>query len=185
MLSFYLSMIESDREKEIFTWFYEHYEKKLFGVALRYMRTKEAAEDAVHASMVKIIAKGMERLLELSQKSCQELEAWAVIIVKHTALDMLEKDSHTTPMEEWWDAPESGSTESEAGYSRVKELIRSMPETYREVLELRFVLEWSSAEIAQALGITVTAVDARISRGRTKLIGILRREGYDLDGQRV
>ena len=67
----------------------------------------------------------------------------------------------------------------------MKELIRSMPETYRETLVLRYILEWSSADIAKALDITVSAVDARISRGRDKLIKILRREGYEFDGKRV
>lgn len=185
MLAFYLSMIEGDREKELFTQFYERYDKKLFAVALRFMRNREAAEDVVHASIVKIIAKYMEIFLELTQKPCQELEAWAVTIVKHTAMDTLAKESRTTQIEEWWDAPAPGSTESEVGYSRVKELIRSMPETYRDTLELRYVLEWSSADIAKALGITVSAVDARISRGREKLIKILRREGYEFDGKRV
>lgn len=185
MLSFYLSMIDGEREKELFAQFYERYEKKLFAVALRFMRNQEAAEDAVHTSMVKIIEKYMEKFIALTQKPCQELEAWAVTIVKHTAMDMLEKESRTTPMEEWWDAPAPGSTESEAGYSRVKELIRAMPETFRDTLELRYVLEWSSADIAKALGITVSAVDARISRGRDKLIKILRKEGYEFDGKRV
>lgn len=185
MLSFYLSMIEGDWEKELFTRFYEQYEKKLFAVALRFMRTREGAEDALHNAMVKIIARYMEKFIALTQKPCQELEAWAVIIVKRTALDMLEKESHTTPLPEWWDAPAGGSTEGEADYGRLKELIRAMPETYREVLELRFVLEWSSAEIAGALNLTVSAVDARISRGRSRLIEILRKEGYHLDGQRV
>ena len=60
-------------------------------------------------------------------------------------------------------------------------LVDSMPETYREVLTLRFVLEWSSKEIARTLGLSVGAVNTRISRGRAMLIQRLKEEGYDYD----
>ena len=56
-----------------------------------------------------------------------------------------------------------------------------MPEEYRRVLELRFVAEWSLADIAAELGLTEGAVKTRIFRGRKLLIRTLKREGY-LDG---
>ena len=61
-------------------------------------------------------------------------------------------------------------------------IIREMPEDYRRILELRFVAEWSLAEIAQATGMTEGAVKTRIFRGRKLLMEQLRREGY-LDGR--
>ena len=61
-------------------------------------------------------------------------------------------------------------------------LIRSMPEDYRRVLELRFLAEWSLADIARELGLTEGAVKSRIFRGRKVLIDTLRKEGY-LDGR--
>ncbi len=61
-------------------------------------------------------------------------------------------------------------------------LIRTMPEDYRRVLELRFVGEWSLGDIARELGLTEGAVKSRIFRGRKLLIDALRREGY-LDGR--
>ena len=53
-----------------------------------------------------------------------------------------------------------------------------MPETYREALALRFVLEWPVKEVARALGISEGAATARISRGRAMLIERLKEEGY-------
>lgn len=50
------------------------------------------------------------------------------------------------------------------------ELIRQMPEAYRAALEMRFVEERSYQEIAQALGLSETAVKSRVSRGRTLLL---------------
>ena len=45
-----------------------------------------------------------------------------------------------------------------------------MPEAYRAALEMRFVEERSYQEIAQALGLSETAVKSRVSRGRTLLL---------------
>lgn len=66
----------------------------------------------------------------------------------------------------------------EGGFRSLVECIRAMPEGYRRVLELRFVTEWSYAEIARELHISEGAVKTRISRGRQMLIGRLEKEGY-------
>ena len=58
------------------------------------------------------------------------------------------------------------------------EVIQSMPDTYRAVLEMRFIEERSTREISKALALTETAVNVRIHRGRTILIKKLREEGY-------
>ena len=53
-----------------------------------------------------------------------------------------------------------------------------MPETYRRVLELRFLAEWSHAEIARELHLTEGAVKTRVMRGRQLLMERLQEEGY-------
>ena len=67
------------------------------------------------------------------------------------------------------------------GFHRLVELIRSLPETYRTVLELRLISEWSSQDIAALLRLSVNNVDVRISRGRALLARRLREAGYELD----
>ena len=57
-------------------------------------------------------------------------------------------------------------------------LIRTMPEQYRAILELKFVLEWTDKSIAKELGLPVTTVSARIRRGRKQLQAQLIKEGY-------
>ena len=46
------------------------------------------------------------------------------------------------------------------------------------MLELRFLEELDSAEIARRTGLSVSAVDTRIHRGRKRLQEALRKEGY-------
>ena len=66
----------------------------------------------------------------------------------------------------------------DGGFRALVEVIRRMPETYRRVMELRFLTEWSHAEIARELHITEGAVKTRVSRGRQLLIEAMRKEGY-------
>lgn len=61
---------------------------------------------------------------------------------------------------------------------RIVELIRSMPERYREALELRFAWEYSNQEIAKALKLNTSTVATLVARGRKLLIEKLQTEGY-------
>jgi RNA polymerase sigma factor (sigma-70 family) len=47
----------------------------------------------------------------------------------------------------------------------------------REVLVLRYSLDWSSARIGEALGLTIQAVDMRLSRARRRLGDLLKQKG--------
>lgn len=181
MLAFYLSLIEGDEAKARFEQFYQRFAPRLFAVARRILPSRELAEDAVHTSMVKMIDRHAEKFLEISQRSWDETMAWAVTIVKHTALNMLEKEKRTLPLAEGWDAP--AQAEGTVEYHRLVELIHTLPETYREVLELRLVAEWDNGTIARRLGITPSAVATRVSRGLRLLREKVREEGYEHDGQ--
>ena len=102
------------------------------------------------------------------------------MVVKNTALDMLRKNRHETALEDvsW----EAAVPADQGEFHALVAIIRGMPEDYRRVLELRFVAEWSVAEIAQAMGLGENTVKTRIFRGRKMLMERLRKEGY-LDGR--
>jgi RNA polymerase sigma-70 factor (ECF subfamily) len=56
-----------------------------------------------------------------------------------------------------------------------------MPEKYRQVLELKFVLEYSNQEIASLLRMNPATVATYIFRGRNILATRLEQEGYHAD----
>lgn len=178
MLTFYLSLIEGDSAKARFAQFYERALPRLYQVALRILHTPEMAEDAVQASMLKIVDRHMEKFLKISQKSWDETEFWAVTIVRNTALDMRRKEAWTTPLPEEWNPPAPSDTEGEAGRAYLRELIRALPEAYRAVLEPKLLLEWENVEIARSLGLTEAAVAKRAARGRRLLMDQLERGEY-------
>ena len=65
--------------------------------------------------------------------------------------------------------------------SGIVTLIRTLPPLYRQVLELKLLLEWTDREMARYLGLSEGQVRTRIWRGRKLLQAALRKEGYEYD----
>ena len=174
MLALYLSMLESPQERAAFRRIYEAHYNTMAAVAKRYFPgDQKAAEDAVHESFLKII----ENFPKISAVPCNKLPAYIVIIVKNTCLDMLQKQKRLVLADDL-SLYDSSVQSSEQGTEDIVAIIRSMPEGYRAVLEMRFVLEMDCGEIAAALGLSEGAVRSRVSRGRKLLMEKLKEEGY-------
>ena len=180
MLLCSMGMLESDSDRLVFTEFYQQYEKKLYQVARHYLGSHSRAEDALHDTMVKILLHFDD--LKRLRSSREELGAWSVTIIKNVCLSMLRKEKPLEKLPEEWEPPAPDDVEATDAFHRLVTLIRSLPETYRTVLELRLISEWKSRDIAQLLSLSVNSVDVRISRGRAMLAQRLREEGYEIDG---
>ena len=105
----------------------------------------------------------------------KNLETGVVIIVKNESLSLLRKRKREILTDE---AQPKEVADEPDDTTPVIDLIRAMPEIYRAVLELRFVEERSTKEIAELLKLNEGAVDMRIHRGRKLLIRKLKEEGY-------
>ena len=55
--------------------------------------------------------------------------------------------------------------------------MQQMPEPDREILTLRYALDYNTGEIAEMLSINATAVHMRLSRARQRLAERLKAEG--------
>ena len=172
MLAAFLAALESEAERERFAELYERYHGLMEKTALRILDKQEDAEDAVQNAFVKII-RHFGKTREMDGKV---LPLWIVCIVKNEARSILRKRKRITQLED----PDgiSAAAETVSGYSELVGLFARLPETYRAALEMRFLLDCSGKEIARRLGITESAVYARISRGRALLREIVEKEGY-------
>lgn len=169
-----LSLLRRERESDQarLTRLYQENWRKLHRLAARLLGAGPRAEDAVHDTFLKLI----QRYDQLRPSPDEQLERWLLAVVRNTALDMLRRDRHEAPLEPA--APEPAVPPDLGEFETLVRLIRSMPEEYRRVLELKFLAEWSLAEIAQELGLTEGAVKSRVFRGRKLLIEALGKEGY-------
>ena len=167
---------ERDGDRIRVTRLYKQYQRQLHRLAARLLGPGPKAEDAVHDTFIKFL----QHYDQLCSRSDDQLERWLMVVVRNTALDTLRKEGRETELEtQSW---EPATPPDQGEFEALVTLIRTMPEDYRRVLELRFVGEWSLGDIARELGLTEGAVKSRIFRGRKLLIDALRREGY-LDGQ--
>jgi RNA polymerase sigma-70 factor (ECF subfamily) len=62
-------------------------------------------------------------------------------------------------------------------FARVRALLAELAEPDREILTLRYALDYGSAEIAAVLGINTAAVHMRLTRARQRLAERLTAEG--------
>ena len=171
MLSLFLSVLETERDRQRFMSLYDQCHARIEQTAKRILNDQQDAEDAVQNTFVQII-RHFEKVYEIP---CDELLFWCISIVKNEAYAILRKKQKTVLLEDW-DA--KADTEMISSYDEIVKLFGRLPETYRGALEMKLLLDYSGKEIAQHLGISETTVNTRISRGRALLREIMEREGF-------
>lgn len=174
MLSFFLAMLETEEDRQKFSILYEQCNEKIEQKAKQLLKNQQDREDAVQNTYIQII-RHFEKVYEIS---CDEWMFWCISIVKNEAYMILRKKQKTIPFEDW-DAT-SGDLELVSEYEDIVELFRQIPKTYRAALEMKLLLNYSGKEIAWHLGISESAANTRISRGRLLLRELVEKEGFTI-----
>ena len=175
MLAIYLAMLETEQDQRRFTRLFEAHEKKIYAVALRILGDPDRAEDAAQQTWLQLI-KNWDRVSALPWR---ETEGYVFTAAKNCALDILRVERKTAAFPEDWDPPAQEERQEE--YDYLVSLIRSLPENYRRILELKCVEEQTNKEIARRLGMNESTVAVRVMRGRALLKERLEKEGYAYD----
>ena len=163
------------------------YGGRLLAVARRLTASDEDARDVVQSAYLKAF-----RALDDFEGTSQ-LSTWLHRIVVNTALmtlrsrrrrpeasieDLLpafREDGHHVEEFTEWNAPADRLLEREETRAIVRACIDQLPDSYRAVLVLRDIEEFSTQEAAERLAITPTAVKVRLHRARQALSTLLRR----------
>lgn len=175
MLAVYLSMLETEEDRRRFTRLYEAHEKKVYAMARRTLGDPARAEDAAQQTWFQLL-KSWGRVSALTWG---ETEGYVITVAKNCALDLLRAEGQTVAFPEDWDPP--AQEEPREGYEYLVSLIRALPESYRQVLELKCVEEQSNRAIARRLHLNESTVASRVLRGRALLRRQLEKEGYRYD----
>lgn len=176
MLVFYLSRLETEESKSKFTLLYEKYIKLMHFVAYKILLDEQLSEDAVHNAFIKLV----NYLDTIEDIECHKTKNFIVIIVRSAALDLYRKRKRqsTVPFEEVEFTVQSDNEIDEyTDVGILKETIKVMPDTLRDVLELKYFYGNSNLEIAKTLSISEETVRKRLERAREKLSSLLEMEG--------
>lgn len=177
----YLSLIDTQEEKDKFEEIYNHYKYTMLYVAKSIVKDHLLAEDVVHDSFIKII----EVLDKVNDISCSKTKGFIVTIVRNKSIDYIRKikqESNTSLEEVEFSLQDDDPIPldkliNEEGYNKLLEYIDELDEKYRAAIELKYIHGYSEKEISKILDITEKNANIRIYRARKMLIN--RIEGED------
>ena len=146
---------------------FDKFAPKMFGVCLRYCKSREQAEDALQEGFIKVFFKLKDFKLQGS------FEGWIRRIMVNTSLDTLRKEmkiSSEIEVEDVLSGKESSiSVLSQLAEAELISLIQAMPDGYRVVFNMFAIEGYSHQEIAQNLGITESTSKSQYLRARAYL----------------
>lgn len=165
MLQIYLTLIDTDEEKQKFIVFYEQYRKLMFYIAKEILKEDQLSEDAVQEAFLRI-AKNFHKIGSVTS---HKTKAFAVIITRNAAIDVYNKEKKIVEINQY--LSESIETDCESftentSYEKLLGYILELPEIYRDVLYLNLVYDYQFNEIANLLGISAENARKRAQRGK-------------------
>ena len=138
MLQIYLTLIDTDAEKQKFIIFYEQYRKLMFYIAKEILKDNHLAEDAV------IITRNVAIDIYNKEKKITKINQYLSESIETETDDFTKKTS----------------------YKKLLGYILELPEIYRDVLYLNLVYDYQFNEIANLLGISTENARKRAQRGK-------------------
>jgi RNA polymerase sigma-70 factor (ECF subfamily) len=160
---------------------YDRYGRAAFGLALRILRDRSLAEDAVQEGFLAVWRTSGAFAAERAKPS-----TWILTLVHRRAVDLVRREERRRgePLEV---APHaSGAATDEEAWLReqrqlVQEALRKLPPEQREALELAYYGGFTQSELAEALGQPLGTIKSRMFAGLKRLRELLAESGFGVD----
>jgi RNA polymerase sigma-70 factor (ECF subfamily) len=164
----------ADRDREAYTLLYDRYVRPVFGLALRRLRDRQRAEDAVQETFAAVWRSAGSYRPERGPAA-----PWLYTVARNAIVDR-QRAKTEQPAE----VPDTASGElgpaerAEASFVawRVHRALEELPETEREVLELAYWSELSQSEVAAYLHIPLGTVKTRTRSALARLADLVEGE---------
>jgi len=156
-------------DREAFARLYEMFSPMVHGILLARVPYDEA-RDLVQD--VFLVAYGKIATL----RDAARFGPWVAMIARNRAMDFHRRTRET---EELQDNLSGGAAGAEAEAAEALEIIRALPEAYRETLVLRLVEGMTGPEIAERTGLQPTSVRVNLHRGMKLLRERLTAKGRE------
>ena len=159
-------------DAEAFAMLYDRHSRPAYSLAYRMMGEKQAAEDIVQDSFLKL---WREATSYRAQRA--SVRTWLLSIVHNRSIDQLRSSASRRRMHEKVEmsAPTSQPSEafSEAWRNsqreQVREALKTLPEDQLKTLELAYFSGYTHVEIAELLGVPLGTVKGRMRAGLKKM----------------
>lgn len=170
MLQFYLSILETAKEKSEFEKLYKTYRNGMYNIAYKHLNNRNDAEDAVQEAFLRIASK-TARVFEIPD---DKKKAFLYALVKNISIDMYNNKIQHNDIE-YNDEKYAESEDSipldeqilnKLEYESLVEFILQMPEGTKNAMYMKYVSGFTNTEISLALNITENALRQRLFFGR-------------------
>ncbi len=168
MLSLYLNMLDSTEEKNKFLHIYDKYERQMVDLAYSILRDSNDAKTALNDALLSIA----KNIYKIPDEDEVREKSYVFKITKNAALKIWNKSKKIEQINQFIDVnmlADNHTPASELIYKEeVRKLIgyvRSLSESYRDVLIMKYLYDMSYEDISSALGVKIEAVRTRCSRG--------------------
>ena len=164
----------ADRDREAFELLYHRYVRSVFGLALRRLRDRTRAEDAVQETFAAIWRSAASYKPERGPAA-----PWLYAIARNAIVDRFRSQVDTTgevPEIVSSDPGPADRAESSFVSWRVHRALETLPEREREVVELAYWSGLSQSEVASFLDIPLGTVKTRTRSALAHLADVLEGE---------
>lgn len=175
MLTYLLTLLETDDDRTLLTNIYEKYADLLNAVARCNLYDNSYVDDCVQDTFVELI-KSFERFKKVP---VEQQKKYILTICRRVVYKINNGISVTQSFEEFDEEKHLGSNEFDFTVYDIKEiaaLINMIDAMYREPLTMKYMVGLSTNEIAETLGISKNLVLQRIYRGKKILYKLLTEE---------
>ena len=160
---------------------YDRYGRVAYGLALRIVRDRALAEDAVQEAFLAVWRSAGAFLAEQGKPS-----TWILTLVHRRAVDLVRREERrrADPLDDT-DQPTGEATDEEAWLRAqrqvVQEALRKLPAEQREAIELAYYGGFTQSELADRLGLPLGTIKSRMFTGLKRLRELLAESGLDVD----
>ena len=180
MLIIYISMLETEEDKDIFIQLHDEYSGVMFKRAYSILRDTALAEDVVQESFIRIL----KNFKKIEKKKCPQTRKYFVNIVRTISIDVYRKNKkqQTISFDEFEATiiDEFANTEDILDGKELESHLLKLPKSYYIIMSLKYDDGYSYKEIAEILSINEENVKKRLLRARTKLREILAEQEVDI-----
>lgn len=135
---------------------------QLMRFVLRHTRDKSLAEDIVHDVFLKV----HDKLPQL--RAHDKMQGWIFGIAKNTVIDHFRRTAKTIRAVDLdWDS--DGVTLNDCVSACLREMMTTLPNKYRQALELAELKDMSQLELSKKLNISYSGAKSRVQRARQML----------------
>lgn len=184
MLMTYLSMLDTEEDKNIFEEFHDAYSTLMYRKAYGILKDSKLAEDAVQESFIRII----KIFDKFPKNKCPQTRNKFVNIVRAVSIDIYRKRKRQQTIS--YDEIEGSIIDELAVTDDILEgmefesYLFKLPASYYAILSLKYDDGYSYKEIAGILNITEENVKKRLMRARKKLKEVINGQEAEINAKK-